>query len=735
MLCLMISKAQLPVGRDTIMVIENNKVLRSAWAGGLNFCQFYKLDINVDGKKDIVVFDKLNSFAYGAIRCFINTGTAGQANYAADGNYRSQFPTVDSWVHFYDYNNDGKEDLFTYVLGGIKVFKNTSVAGNLSFQLEKFRLRSDFNPLGSPIMGNIYASGQSIPGFADIDNDGDMDILTFSSTGFKMEYHKNQSQELYGHNDSLVFDMVDYCWGDVSENNCSVTLNDCPIKIKFDEANNNSTEKVLHSGSCLMCFDRDNDGDQDLIMGDISCPEIIYLENGGTSANAHITDTTKLFPNYPLKASTQVIKFNTFPCTYNLDVDNDGKKDIVASPNDSYSENFTSVWYYKNTGTTTNDFTFVKNNFLQDEMIEVGEGAFPLFFDNDNDGLLDLLIGNMGYYINNNNKTRLTLYKNIGTLAQPSYSLITRDFAAMSTYTNSMYGLVPTAGDIDGDGDNDLLLGDTYGKIHWLENTAGAGNPCNFSIFKYNYFGISTVSSNAYPQLIDVDKDGLLDLIIGMQTGRLAYYKNTGTSTAPAFTNITNTFGNVNVRGNPSIYLTGNCAPFMFNDGGTYKLLCGSTSGRLFYYDNIDGNLTGNFNRLDTNVNKIYEGMQSTLQFVDINGDGLRDLITGNYAGGLSFFSSKNPIGIPEYGMDLEDLVLAYPNPAHHILTIQLKEINAPFSIELKDVLGKTIYEKHNNNSQTSINTSSFAKGIYILTVNVIGKATRASYNKKIIIE
>lgn len=726
------SFAQLPVGRDTITVIENNKVLKSAWAGGLNFCQFSKLDVNGDGKKDIVAYDKVNSFAYGIIRCFINNGNAGQTNYYADGNYSSKFPAVDSWVYFYDYNNDGKEDLITYVLGGIKVFKNTSTAGNLTFQLVKSRLKSDFNPLGSPVIGNIYSSPQSVPGFADIDNDGDMDILTFSSTGFKMEYHKNQSKELYGHSDSLVFDMTDYCWGDVSESSCSVTLNDCPLKKLFEK--NNETEKILHSGSCLMCFDRDNDGDQDLIMGDISCPEILYLENGGTSINAHITDTTKLFPNYPLKASTQVIKFNSFPCTYYLDIDNDGKKDIVASPNDANSENYTSVWYYKNIGTTTNDFQFVKNNFLQDEMIEVGEGAYPVLFDNDNDGLLDLLIGNMGYHLNNSNKTRLTFYKNIGTLSQPSYSLITRDFASISTYTFNMYGLVPTIGDIDGDGDKDILLGDTYGKIHWLENTAGAGNTCNFSNFKYNFFGISTLSSNAAPQLIDVDKDGVLDLLIGMQNGRLAYYRNAGSVSVPAFTNITNTFGNVNVRGNPSIYLTGNCTPFMYNDAGNYKLLCGSTSGRIFYYDNIDGNLSGNFNRIDTNVNKIYEGMQSALQYIDINNDGMRDLITSNYAGGLCFFSSKNPIGIQEATNNLSSAFLVYPNPAHDLLTVQFQQNqNAFFSIKITDVLGKTVYEKENCHSPATINTHHLSKGIYMLSA--YDKSFQKTYNNKIIIE
>lgn len=730
-----ICESQLPVGRDTLTVYENNSVLRSAWAGGLNFCQFYKMDLNNDGKKDIVAFDKVNSFEYPTFRCFVNVSNPGEAKYRFDATYGKQFPAVDSWVFFYDYNNDGKEDLFTYVLGGIKVFKNVSSSSSLAFQLEKFRLRSDFNPSGSPLMGNIFSSPQSIPGFADIDNDGDVDILTFSSTGFKMEYHKNQSKELYGHTDSLVYDMVDYCWGDVSESNCSVTLFDCPYPKKFSNANQDN-QKVYHSGSCLMCLDRDNDGDQDLIMGDISCQRVIYLENGGSNSNAHITDTTIMYPNYPSKANTQTIKLGAFPCTYNLDVDNDGKKDLIASPNSANSENYTSVWYYKNIGTSTNDFQFIKNNFLQEDMIDVGEGAYPTLLDYDNDGLQDLLVGNNNYYMNGGTKTRLTLYKNVGTLSQPSYSLITRDYASISTYTFNMFGLVPTVGDIDSDGDKDLVLGDSYGKIHWLENTAGAGNVCNFSNFKYNYFGITTVSSDACPQLTDVDRDGLLDLIIGMRSGRLAYYKNNGTATTPSFTNITNTFGNVNVRGNPSIYLFGSCFPYMYDDAGTYKLLCGSLSGRIYYYDNIDGNLSGNFNRIDTNVNKINEGLQSTVLYADINNDAKRDLIVGNYSGGLGYFSSKVAIGISEYSNENFDAYFTvYPNPTNDVLNIDYKKtIGRLEKVELYDITGRKVYQSEKF-ATTQIETKNFENGVYILQLQLTEKNQTRLFYKKVIFE
>lgn len=163
---------QLLVARDTITVIESNKVLKMPWANGINFANVSNIDFDLDGKKDLVVFDRLNQYGTGRFRCFVNVGNAGETKYREDSYYSYLFPETAYWAVLKDFNCDGKEDLFCSTSAGIKVYKNISTPGNFGFSLFKSLLFSNYNPGGPPSISNLYASSSGVPGIGSIAEHG-----------------------------------------------------------------------------------------------------------------------------------------------------------------------------------------------------------------------------------------------------------------------------------------------------------------------------------------------------------------------------------------------------------------------------------------------------------------------------------------------------------------------------------------------------------------------------------
>jgi hypothetical protein len=115
------------------------------------------------------------------------------------------------------------------------------------------------------------------------------------------------------------------------------------------------------------------------------------LRNEGTNDSPIINTST----NFP---ASQPAIFIIYPSPYYEDVDFDGVKDLIVSPN-IFSREFLqtdlrqSTWFYKNTGTTSQPiFSSLNKDFLQENMIDVGENAATVFFDKDGDGDLDLFI-------------------------------------------------------------------------------------------------------------------------------------------------------------------------------------------------------------------------------------------------------------------------------------------------------------------------------------------------------
>jgi hypothetical protein len=714
---------------DSIPVTVNSQSLLYPWAGGINFAQISDIDLNQDGIMDLFVFDRAGN----KITTYLNGGTPNQVDYTLAPQYVKQFPKIHDWAILRDYNCDGKMDIFTSAATsptpGIAVWKNIStLATGLQFQLVANPIQTDITPNSTDTIRTLFVTSVDIPAIRDIDHDGDLDILTYDGSGVRVEYHRNMSMETWGVCDTIVYQLESQCWGEFTEHtlNASLTLNvPCPpVPITPDEYSDHSTHHNLHNGSCLECINTDGDNDQDLLIGDISFQRMTFARNGGDSAYAQVDYADPYFPNY-----NDTVNMFLFNCGFHVDIDNDGIKDLLVCPNAANSsENTLSVWYYHNIGANDSAvFSFIKKNFLQDEMIEVGEGAFPRFFDYDNDGDQDLFIGNYGYFRTINYASKIALFKNIGTTNFPNYRLQTDDFANLFANSTGIIEPIPAFGDLDGDGDEDMMIGMADGKLDYFRKDPGPAD--NFVLVASNYLGID-VGNAAAPQLVDVDRDGLLDLVIGKASGLVSYYRNTGTSTVPNFTLVSAFFGGVQVEF-PG-FSTGYSVPYLWDDGGNYVLLVGSERGWLNRYDNIDGNLTGNFTRTDSMYVSTVEGLRIAPWMADIDNDTLPDLIIGNYAGGASIFMGTLINGIHENVVE-QTFFEVYPNPAQNnfTLTNSLAPKELPAQLVITNLEGQVILKKEITAANEQIDVSGFSAGVYVCTLEA--KSRMISHRKLII--
>ena len=105
-------------------------------------------------------------------------------------------------------------------------------------------------------------------------------------------------------------------------------------------------------------------------------------------------------------------------------------------------------------------------------MLDFGTGSYPVFADIDADGLTDLLVGTIGnidstYYIYGSLQThrfaQMAFFKNVGTANEPVFQLFNDDFGDMKSMKTS--GLVPTLGDLNGDGKLEMIVGTSEGNL------------------------------------------------------------------------------------------------------------------------------------------------------------------------------------------------------------------------------------------------------------------------------
>ncbi len=368
------------------------------------------------------------------------------------------------------------------------------------------------------------------------------------------------------------------------------------------------------------------------------------------------------------------------------------------------------------------------------------EFRFPNLVDLDGDGDFDLLTGEY--------KGAFKYYENIGNAQSPEFSTeMVNPFNLDSVY----YVNFPVTGDLDDDGDYDILSVGYYGSTQYFENVGDAQNP-DFVSRGINPFGIITGYSvyGEYfymPSLVDLDNDGDLDLVVGGAYYHQIYYENTGTPGAPNFASPKkNTFG---LTEDSTCYLTSQVFADFDNDGDydmvtaafTYDYYVNGynysySSGVFKYFENIGTptspvfeSSTGSKFAVDTVKSIIPVG----LTVADLDNDGDIDMVFGGfnydyntYESGTSLYYIENLQNASGIANKINIEFSITPNPSSDYLNISVSNAEGeitPESLELVNINGTVVLTQRYTNGLTRLNIKSLPAGNYFLIARNAGKA------------
>lgn len=686
-----------------------------AWSGGVNNPQFAMADLNRDGKKDLVIFEHTTQ----QVKTFLSTGTAGNPQYRYDGKYEYYFPKVNDYLKLEDYNRDDIPDLIQRGSAGFDVYTGYYNEDNiLSFQ--RYKPLYYYHPFSGSV--NAYCEPSDIPGVADVDGDGDLDFLAYFIGGGFINYYRNCQVEDNLPPDSIRICLKDNCWGKVYQgfmrtqelaSSCSdagTSCKGCPEP---------EPKTTAHTGNTLLVFDVDGDGDMDYLNGGVTFDDIQLVKNG--KANLSYGIDTMTSQDTIWQTGGRQLKMTLWPAAFNLDIDQDGRKDLLFSPHaPNTSENVKCITWYQNTGTAVSPtFSYRSDTFLVDKMIDAGTASYPVLYDYNKDGKLDLFIGSDGYFKNGSLRSRITYYENNSTPGAPSLDLKNNTFLGLDT----LEGAALAMGDLDEDGKDDLVIGRSDGTLLFYSNHA-ASNTVQ-PVWQLSQFMMTgnandtiDVGNYAAPVIYDIDKDGKNDLIIGCQVGYLYYYKNVNTTAGTVnLQKVTDKLGNV--KANPKTQFAGFSTPYIgkMDNTGTDYLLLGSDIGELYRYDGFqNGNVTTAYTRIDTAYSRIVTGRRLAPTVGDIDGDGKYEMIIGNLLGGVSLYKQIFNVGMEEVANAAAKINL-YPNPARDIVHMTWDEEfgNEELTIQIVNVAGSKMLQSTVNggDKRADISITGLSSGMY----------------------
>jgi hypothetical protein len=727
--------AQLPKARNYYTggyfpIKAGLSILEQPFMGGFNRTQFQNFDLNNDGILDLVCFDRCDNKILPFLRIKND-------NFHYAPQYETYFPEGETYYKMADLNADGKADIFT-----LDESSNLIIFLNITKATDSF---PKFKNLGPMIYRNQYAppfpilynalslSKADLPEISDVDGDGDIDIVTYDQSNKTYSMYSDVRADFGWSKDTFEFQNMDICFGYFSDSANAFLLGFCPYKLKL---------KPRHTaGASLLMFDNDEDGDKEMVLSNIGQKTMTLLKNGKKDFSRRY-DTMLSWDSIFPRNTTRACNYN-FPAGFLADIDGDKVLDLITSPNGDINDPLNirevhQLWYYKNFGKNNKpDFRFQKDNLLQEKTLDLGGKTAPALADYDADGDLDLFVANDGNWEKTHGRQdRIAVFKNVGKKDSASYELVSDDYLSISN--RGLGDLIIRFGDVDGDGDIDMLAGERSGEVSFYKNTAGKGNPFNLVladsqlITKPAGFGIT----NAAPTVYNYDHDSLPDLLVGYYYGGVKLFKNIGTKAKPKYTlSPGNAWG---IRANewyfndPNWVMLsyGNSVPVVadIDKDGYDDILLGGANGKIraFHpagrsvFDSLTADTSWLWQKSLTDSMPPDFGAFAVPEAMDLDGDSVPEIIVGNLRGGLNIATSKNS---KIYKDDITSLempqFILFPNPGSSNLTIKRTAARNVWEITIFNFMGQQICSNRMAKSETEIvlNPGKIADGVYFVEV------------------
>jgi len=338
-----------------------------------------------------------------------------------------------------DYNNDGFVDLYVTCLGPNHLFKNN---GDGTF--------TDVT-VKAGVSDPRWSTGAS---FFDYDNDGNLDLFVSNYVDFDI----NNLPE-FGQGKTCQYKSIPVQCGprglkgagdSLFHNNGDGTFTDVSKQAGVSDPNG-------YYGLGVATSDFDDDGWIDIFVANDSTPNFHYRNKGdGTFEEIGFNAGTAVNENGSEQGSMGVTVG---------DYDRDGKLDLFIT---NFADEYNTL--YHNDG--KNSFTDLSYaaKVAPVSLPYVGWGT--KFFDYDNDGWVDLFVANGHVYpqLPGYRQPRLLHHNN----RDGTFTEVSAEFGTVLTENRASRGVA--FGDIDNDGDIDLLIADLDGPPQLLRNDGGNAN-------------------------------------------------------------------------------------------------------------------------------------------------------------------------------------------------------------------------------------------------------------------